>query len=187
MLSPSGFLRDREPFEVGPFRVTPYLVDHSAYDSYALLVEAGGRRLLYSGDLRSHGRKPGTFRRLVGKPPRDVAVLLLEGTRITNAGNDDRQSLSESDLEFVLADQFRVTAGLAVLIAAGQNLDRVVTAYRAAVRARRTLVDLYTATLVSAAGRLRLRSRGFIACASTSRSASACSSRRRGSSTVWTG
>ena len=154
VLRPKGFLRDREPLEVGPFRITPYLVDHSAYDSYALLVEADGRRLFYSGDLRAHGRKPGTFRRLLEDPPRDVDVLLLEGTRVTDTGDDGRSTLSETDLELALAERFRATDGLAIVLAAGQNLDRLVTAYRAARRAERTLVvDLYTATLARATGR----------------------------------
>jgi ribonuclease J len=47
--------RDREAFDLGPFTITPYLVDHSAYDAYSLLIEAGGRRLFYSGDFRGHG------------------------------------------------------------------------------------------------------------------------------------
>ena len=42
----------RTPIEIGPFKLTPYLVDHSAFDSYAFLIEAGGKRLFYSGDLR---------------------------------------------------------------------------------------------------------------------------------------
>ena len=58
-------LSDRKALQIGPFIVTPYLVDHSAYDAYALLIEAGGRRLLYSGDIRSHGRKGALFERLV--------------------------------------------------------------------------------------------------------------------------
>ena len=51
------FISHREPVEIGPFRVTPYLVDHSAFDAYALLVEADGKRVFYSGDFRGHGRK----------------------------------------------------------------------------------------------------------------------------------
>ena len=43
--------------EIGPFRITPQLVDHSAFDAYALLVEADGKRVYYSGDFRAHGRK----------------------------------------------------------------------------------------------------------------------------------
>lgn len=154
VLRPYGFLRDREPLEVGPFRITPYLVDHSAYDSYALLVEAEERRLFYSGDLRAHGRKPGSFRRLLEDPPLNVDALLLEGTRVTATGDDGRSALSEPDLELEFAERFRATEGLAIVLAAGQNLDRLVTAYKAARRAGRTLVvDLYTATLARATGR----------------------------------
>src|SRR3712207_3740506 len=61
----AGHLTDRRAFEVGPFRITPYLVDHSGFDAYALLVEAGGKRLFYSGDLRAHGRKRALFERLL--------------------------------------------------------------------------------------------------------------------------
>jgi len=45
-----------KPISIGPFVVTGYLVDHSAPDALAFLVEADGKRLMYSGDLRAHGR-----------------------------------------------------------------------------------------------------------------------------------
>ena len=35
---------------LGPFTTVPFLVDHSAYDAYAIMVEADGTRLFYSGD-----------------------------------------------------------------------------------------------------------------------------------------
>ena len=54
---PSGYLRHRQAFDLGPFRVTPFLNDHCAFDAYSLLIEAGGRRLFYTGDIRAHGRK----------------------------------------------------------------------------------------------------------------------------------
>jgi len=54
-----------QSFEVGPFCITPFLVDHSAYDAYALLIQSGGKRLFYSGDFRAHGRKAVLFERLV--------------------------------------------------------------------------------------------------------------------------
>jgi ribonuclease J len=46
-------LADRKTIRIGPFVITPFLMDHSAYDAYALLIEANGRRLFYSGDLRA--------------------------------------------------------------------------------------------------------------------------------------
>ncbi len=42
------FIAHRKPLEIGPFRITPHLVDHSAFDAYALLVEAEGKRVFYS-------------------------------------------------------------------------------------------------------------------------------------------
>jgi ribonuclease J len=64
-LNPAGFLQDRQPFQFGPFRITPYLVVHSAFDAYALLIDAEGRRLFYTGDYRGHGRKSVLFARFV--------------------------------------------------------------------------------------------------------------------------
>jgi ribonuclease J len=61
-------LLDRQTIRIGPFAITPYLVDHSAYDAYAMLIEAGGRRLFYSADIRGHGRKAALFDRLLDWP-----------------------------------------------------------------------------------------------------------------------
>ena len=74
------FYRDREPFTVGPFNITPYLVDHSAFDAYALLIEADGQRVYDSGDFRAHGRKAGLVERMLRDPPVGIDVLMMEGT-----------------------------------------------------------------------------------------------------------
>ena len=60
-IHPAGFLHHRRSFELGPFSITSYLNDHSAFDAYSMLVEADGRRLFYSADLQAHGRKAGIF------------------------------------------------------------------------------------------------------------------------------
>src|SRR5437016_4180515 len=44
-LQPSGYLQHRQTFDLGPFRITPFLNDHSAFDAYSLLIEGDGRRL----------------------------------------------------------------------------------------------------------------------------------------------
>lgn len=140
----------------GPFAVTPILVDHSAYDAYALLVEAGGQRLLYSGDLRAHGRKGVLFERLVRDPPRDIDVLLLEGSSLGRL-DDDRTFPSESEIEDRFVGLFGDTAGLALVAASAQNIDRVVSLYRACKRTGRTLVlDLYAAEVLAATGNPRI-------------------------------
>src|SRR5581483_3570922 len=54
----------QQPFQIGDCLVTPLAVDHSIYGSVAFLIEAEGKTVLYSGDFRNHGRKPGMIRDL---------------------------------------------------------------------------------------------------------------------------
>ena len=152
----AGFLRHREPFELGPFTVTPFLNDHSAFDAYSLLVEADGRRLFYTGDIRGHGRKAGIFEELLRKPPADVDVLLMEGTNI-QPGMPDKPTATETDLEQQLIQQFQQTGGMALVVTSAQNIDRLVTIYRATLQADRHLVmDAYTADIARATGNLNI-------------------------------
>jgi ribonuclease J len=145
-------LRDREAFEIGPFRITPYQVEHSAFDAFALLVEAGGRRLLYTGDFRAHGNDGEPFARLLRDPPRGVHALLMEGTQI----GDGRAGAGpgEAELRGALARRFREFPDLVLAAWSSQNLDGSRTMYEAAREAGRTLVvDLYSATLARVAAR----------------------------------
>ena len=143
-------LAEVRPLTFGPFTVTPILVDHSAYDAYALLVEAGGQRLLYSGDLRGHGRKGALFERLVRNPPRGIDTLLLEGSSLGRL-DDDRTFPSEAEIEDRFVGLFGNTTGLALVAASAQNIDRVVSLSRACKRSGRTLVlDLYAAEILAA-------------------------------------
>nr|WP_298099402.1 MBL fold metallo-hydrolase [uncultured Shinella sp.] len=144
------------PLIFGPFTVTPHLVDHSAYDAYALEVEAGGKRLFYSGDFRAHGRKGALFERLVANPPRNINVLLMEGSTLGRL-DADRQFPTETEIESKLLDIFRRAQGMALVAASAQNIDRMVSLYRACKRSGRTLViDLYAAEVLRATGNVNI-------------------------------
>ena len=78
VLSKDADDRKFEPVIVGDICITPYTVDHAAYDACAFLIEAEGRRILYSGDIRRHGVKGFLYHNL----PRKVDCLLLEGTNL---------------------------------------------------------------------------------------------------------
>lgn len=150
-------LHDREPLQIGPFLITPFLVDHSAYDAYSLLIEAGGRTLLYSGDFRAHGRKSSLFEKMVSQPPGPIHALLMEGTSIGRPEGQEIRYPAETQLEAEMVSVFRDTAGLAMVHASAQNIDRVVTLYRAARKADRELViDLYAAAILEATGNANL-------------------------------
>ena len=148
-----NFIADRTPIEIGPFRVTPYLVDHSAFDAYHLLVEADGKRVFYSGDFRAHGRKAQLFEAMVACPPKDIDVLLMEGTTIGRTGTDEGFA-TEGELEREFVQAFKETKGLHFVWTSSQNIDRLVTIFRAAKRTGRVLlIDLYTAVVLEATGR----------------------------------
>ena len=192
-LHPTGFLVDRQPILVGAFTVTPYLADHSGFDSYSLLVEAGGRSLFYTGDIRGHGRKARLFEELLANPPKDIDVLLCEGTHIhaddsqrvvvgdvgvgrleaetadvgrsesgLSEGGRSEDGRSEADVERSLVERMRTTKGAVMVASSAQNIDRLVTVYRACLRSGRSLVtDLYTASIVAAIGRGTMPQPGF--------------------------
>ena len=155
------FIENRTPVKIGPFLVTPYLVDHSAFDAYALLVEADGKRVFYSGDFRGHGRKGKLFERMVEHPPGDIDVLLMEGTTIGRTGTDEGFA-TEGDLEREFVRAFRETRGLHFVWTSSQNIDRLVTVFRAAKQSRRILlIDLYTAVVLEATGRESIPQSGW--------------------------
>jgi ribonuclease J len=104
-------LENGKTLMLGPFKITPYLMDHSAYDSYAVLIEGDGKQIFYTGDLRGHGRKGSLFTRLVAHPPPDVDVLLMEGTTIGRQ-NIEKGFPTETDLQKEFERIFRTTTGM---------------------------------------------------------------------------
>jgi ribonuclease J len=160
-LEPAGFLRNREPFMLGPFKITPFLNDHSAFDTYSLLIEADGKRLFYSADLQGHGRKARVFEELLRKPPANVDVLLMEGTTLRPEGVP-HDGMTERQLEAALVDAIQAAPGIVLAMYAAQNIDRLVTWFRACRRAGRLLiVDLYTASIAKATGNKNIPQGGF--------------------------
>ena len=129
---------------IGSFSVRGIPVDHAAPDSRALLVEADGQRLLYSGDLRAHGRQRHLFDELP-EAAGAIDVLVLEGTTVGQP-QGSHGFADEADVEIRLSELLRHDGGLVVVIASGQNIDRAVSVYRAALATGRELViDPYQA------------------------------------------
>ena len=148
------YLEDRFPIQLGPFTITPFLVDHSAYDSYAILIDAEGKRIFYTGDFRGHGRKASLIDRLIDDPPKNVDILLMEGTCI---GRDDKPFPTEDELIPKFVDVFKKTQGMPFVWCSGQNIDRILTIFKACRRAgRHFIIDMYTAEILRATGNDRL-------------------------------
>lgn len=137
------YISDKKQIKFGDFTITPYLVDHSAVDAYSFLVEAEGKRLFYSGDFRAHGRKSILFDRLIQNPPENIDVLLMEGSMIKR---DNSDFPNETAVEKKIVDTIKDHTNIGFLICSSQNIDRIVSAYRACLRTgKKLVVDFYTA------------------------------------------
>jgi ribonuclease J len=123
--------------------VTPYLVDHSAVDAYGFLIEAEGKRVFYSGDFRAHGRKSVLFDNMIKNPPKDIDLLFMEGTMMQR---DNDEFPTETDVERKIYEVIKNQENITYIISSSQNIDRIVSAFRACKKAGKTLViDIYTA------------------------------------------
>ncbi len=136
-----------KPFSVGDIEITPYLMDHSAFDSYAFLIKTGGKSLFYSGDFRRHGRKTKAFDWFTHNVEKNVDYLLLEGTTI---GRADIELKTEDDLEEELVNVFKEGKGINLIYTSGQNIDRLVSIFRACRKTEKTLaIDFYIAAVLT--------------------------------------
>ena len=131
-----------KPVQIGDIQVTGLSVDHSAYDSMAFLIEADGKRLLYSGDLRLHGRKPGMTRSLLKHiADKPVDVLLMEGTNFRETGaQESTKRLTEYQLEAQLRQDIKASGHLVLGHFSPQHYDRMITFFKATRDAGRTFV-----------------------------------------------
>jgi ribonuclease J len=132
-----------QTFKVGEFAITPYLMDHSAPDAVAFLIDVDGQRIFYTGDFRGHGRKSILLDRITKDPPQYVNYLIMEGSML---GRCEGLFPDETSVERALYDIITSQKGLCYVFTSSQNLDRLVSIYLAARHSSKTLViDLYTA------------------------------------------
>ena len=142
----------QQPIQIGDCQVTPLAVDHSIFGSVAFLIEAEGKTILYSGDFRNHGRKPGMIRDLLNHlKAKTVDVLIVEGTHF---GSEKEQGHTEYQLEDRIVELVQSAPALVMATFSALDVDRIVTLYKAAQKAGRVfVVDAYTAFVLYLIGR----------------------------------
>lgn len=77
----------------------------------------------------------------------------MEGTNVRPDDALPENQVSETDIEMQMTATMKAAEGMVLVISSAQNIDRLVTIYRAAKRSGRQLVmDLYGASIAAATG-----------------------------------
>jgi len=141
--------KGEEEFFIGDIKITPYLCDHSAFDAYMFLLDCEGKKILYTGDFRSNGRK--SFEPLLRKLPK-VDVLITEGTNLLN-NKIGKINLTEKELEKKGIEILEGNDRPVFVLMAATNIDRIVTFYKIANATKRLfLLDTYAGLITDTVG-----------------------------------
>lgn len=91
-------LTEAVPVSINEIKVTPFIVSHSAYESFMFLIEADGKRILHTGDFRDHGYLGKGLKKILRKIVEDRAidVLIIEGTMLSR---QEEQVKTENKLQ----------------------------------------------------------------------------------------
>lgn len=81
---------------IGNITVTPYSIDHSACDSYMFLIEADDKKILHTGDFRTHGFRGKAVPKILRSFIKKVDVLITEGTNISK---ENKEIITECQLQ----------------------------------------------------------------------------------------
>lgn len=132
------------PFLIGDIQITPFSIDHSAADSYMFLIEADGKRLLYTGDFRLHGVRGKTMDKILDRRIGKVDAIITEGTMVSRT---DGKTVTEWELQARVRNNLQQYKYVFVLCAT-TNLDRIFALARAVPRGKYCICDDYQKTLV---------------------------------------
>ncbi|MFI3293941.1 MAG: MBL fold metallo-hydrolase [Rikenellaceae bacterium] len=119
--------------------ITSFFVSHSAADAYMFLIEAEGKKVLHTGDFRSHGYLGKGLHKFVPHYIGQVDVLITEGTMLSRSTESVK---SENDLQQELKT---VMARYKYLFVVGSStdMDRLATLYKANPKGRLFVCDRY--------------------------------------------
>lgn len=132
------------PFLIGDIQITPFSIDHSAADSYLFLIEADGKRVLYTGDFRLHGVRGKTMDKILDRRIGKVDAIITEGTTVSRT---DGKTVTEWELQARVRNYLQQYKYVFVLCAT-TNLDRIFALARAVPRGKYCICDEYQKTLV---------------------------------------
>lgn len=126
------------PLRFGPFEVSAFPVDHSVPGAVAFALETPAGRVVYTGDLRWHGRQGKQTEAFVqALEGQETALLIVEGTRLGRSGH----TYTETQVKEALLEAIRQhPTGPVAVDFAPRNLERLLACLEAGREVNRKLV-----------------------------------------------
>lgn len=136
-----------EKIVINDIAITPYWVDHSAYDAYMFLIEADGKRILHTGDFRNHGFRGKGLLPMMKHYVGQVDVLITEGTQLSR---NPFGTMTEQALQ-LKAKKLLKDYKYVFVSCSSTNIDRIAAFYAATPRGRYFLCDYYQLDVIKMA------------------------------------
>lgn len=129
-------IKPYKTFNIGDFSIKSAPVDHSLPGASGYIAVNDDKTVVYTGDLRFHGRHPELTNKFVKESKKSQpTTLITEGTRIK-----DSESFSEFEIESKAVKELENFKDLVVVNFPVRDLDRLVTFYNTAQKIGRELV-----------------------------------------------
>ena len=152
-------LKYEDVLNIGEIKVIAVQLDHDVLGACGFFIETPDVKIVYSGDLRLHGKHPELTMDFVSKAHNFMPnLLLMEGTMI-NGEKDSRDTKPSNELKGVnteqqvkemLVDKFEKAKGLVLVNTSERNLERIAHIVESAEAAGRKIVlEPATAYLIS--------------------------------------
>lgn len=143
----------KEKLDFGDIKVTPFVGDHSALDAYMFLIEAGGKRILFTGDFREHGvaGEKDTLEKMLKTYVGKVDILITEGTMLARTEERKKNPIQTEEELGRRAEEFFRENKITVVLVSSTNLDSIMEFYHAVPWNKAFVCDAYQAKLMQIA------------------------------------
>jgi ribonuclease J len=129
-------IKPYKAYKIGDFNIRSIPVDHSLPGASGYIAQNEEDTIVYTGDLRFHGRHPELTEKFVKEAKKsNPTVMISEGTRINR-----HENITELDIEKNALDMVNDVDGLVVVNFPVRDLDRLITFYKVAQDTDRQLV-----------------------------------------------
>lgn len=114
------------PIEIEDIKITPIRIDHSAFDSYMFLIESNGKKVLHTGDFRTHGHISKDISKIL-KGIENIDAVICEHTTLSRL---DETFMSELMLQKEAVNLIKNNKYVFIMCAS-TNIDRIASFYHA--------------------------------------------------------